>query len=264
MKASLRALVTALTVAATALALLAPIASAGGSTTRAATNGMMGSGTGSWCGGGIWNGAGAWGGTGMWGTGTGAQWLAGNPAALPAWLQLRAAHQRAMRAWDDTYKADLTRPAAQQALQHLWATYWNDMKSFYEHYANGAVWTAPSSGMWGGWDMGDMMGDHDWDAHHMWGTGYGAAWMTSHPGAFSHWLTMRGKQTADVTAWHQRYGADPSSSTAQTALQTMRTHHRTQVKSFYQRHHLRATSSRMRYGVGGWMGLGGMWGGFGW
>ena len=44
----------------------------------------------------------------------------------------------------------------------------------------------------------------------------------------------------------------------------MRAHHRGQVKSFYRNHHLTVTSSRMRDGAGGWMGLGGMWGGFGW
>ena len=47
--------------------------------------------------------------------------------------------------------------------------------------------------MWGGWDEGGMMGHHDWDALHMWGSGYGAAWTTGHPGAFGHWLTMRGQ-----------------------------------------------------------------------
>ena len=105
------------------------------------------------------------------------------------------------------------------------------MKSFYETYANGATWTCPDEGMWGGWDMGGMMGGHDWDAHHMWGTGYGAAWMTNHPGAFGRWLTMRGRHIADVNAWWQHHSADPTSTTAQTALQTMRAHHRTQVKS---------------------------------
>jgi len=37
-----------------------------------------------------------------------------------------------------------------------------------------------------------------------------------------------------------------------------------QVKSFCRQNNLSASSSRMRYGAGGWMGLGGMWGGFGW
>ena len=138
------------------------------------------------------------------------------------------------------------------------------MKAFYEQYANGATWTCPSDTMWGGWDHGGMMGDHDWDAAHMWGTGHGAAWMTSHPGAFGHWLTMRARQTAAATAWQHRYGAHPGSATAQTALHAMRAHQRTQVKAFYLNHHLTATSTRMRDGAGGWMGLGGMWGGFGW
>jgi hypothetical protein len=261
MKAALKALLTALAVAVVAAALLAPIASAGGSTTGAAANGMMGGG---WCGGGIWNGAGAWGGTGMWGTGSGAGWLTDNPVAFQAWLQLKADHIKAMQAWYDAYKAHLTTRAAQQALHDLWAMYWNDMKSFYEQYGGGATWTCPSDDMWGGWEMGGMMGGHEWDAHHMWGTGYGAAWMTSHPGAFGHWLTMRAKQTAAVSAWQQHYKANPGSSAAHTALQAMRAHQRTQLRSFYGRHHLSASSSRMRYGAGGWMGLGGMWGGCGW
>ena len=44
----------------------------------------------------------------------------------------------------------------------------------------------------------------------------------------------------------------------------MRAHHRAQVKTFYTKHHLSVTTARMRDGAGGWMGLGGMWGGFGW
>jgi hypothetical protein len=41
-------------------------------------------------------------------------------------------------------------------------------------------------------------------------------------------------------------------------------HHRASVKAFYTHHHLTVTTTRMRYGAGGWMGLGGMWGGWGW
>ncbi|HEY5386491.1 MAG TPA: hypothetical protein VIL79_01175 [Thermoleophilia bacterium] len=260
---------TALAALALSIAVLVPAAIAAPASPAATAptpQGMMGGGTGggSWCGGGIWNGSGQWGGTGMWGTGYGAGWLAKNPAAFRAWLQLKADHIKAMQTWQDTYKADLTTPAAQQALHGLWTKFWNDMKSFYKQYGNGAVWTCPSDGMWSGWDMGGMMGGHEWDVHHMWGTGYGAAWMTSHRGAFGHWLTMRGHQTADVAAWRQHYNANPGSSAAQTALQTLRAHHRTQVKSFYRHHHLSASTSRMRYGAGGWMGLGGMWGGWGW
>ena len=273
MTGKFKALLTALAVVVLAAALLVPIAGAG------TPGGMMGSPTpspspsstttpghsdGSWCGGGMWSGTGAWGGTGMWGTGSGMSWLTSHPGALKAWLQLKADHIKALQTWQDTYKANLTTPAAQQALHGLWTKFWNGMKSFYEHYGNGAVWTCPSDGMWSGWDMGGMMGGHEWDAHHMWGTGYGAAWMTSHPGAFGHWLTMRDRQTAAVTAWQQHYKANPGSSAAQTALQTMRAQQRAQVKSFYRHHHLAASSSRLRYGAGGWMGLGGMWGGFGW
>src|SRR5450756_726777 len=99
-------------------------------------------------------------------------WLTSNPDALKAWTQLRADHQQAMRTWYDTHKADLITPEAQQAMHDLWTKNWNDMKAFYEQYGGGATWTSPSDGMWGGWDMGGMMGHHDWDAHHMWGTGY--------------------------------------------------------------------------------------------
>jgi hypothetical protein len=223
-------------------------------------------GGGSWCGGGFWNGggSGAWGGTGMWGMGSGMGWLASNPAALQAWLQLRAEHLKALQAWHDTYKGDLTSDAAQQALHDLWTTMWNDMKGLYQQYGNGATWTCPSDGVWGGWETGGMMGSHSWDARHMWGTGYGAAWMMSHPGGLSRWLRMRALQTTAVRAWQLRYRSDVSSSAAQTALRTLTMHNRTQVKSFYRHHGMTATAARMHYGAGGWMGLGGMWGGFGW
>src|SRR5665647_565539 len=219
-----KAVLTALAVVVLATALLVPIAGASGVTSGPAT--MMGDGTGDgWCGGGIWNGDGHWGGTGMWGTGSGAQWLADNPAALEAWLQLKADHQAALQIWRDTYKADLRSPEAQQALHDLWTTFWNDMKAFYEQYGGGATWTCPSDGMWGGWDHDGVMGHHDWDASHMWGTGHGAAWMNGHPRAFGHWLTMRAKQTAAATAWQHRYGDHPGSDAAQAALKNIRAHH---------------------------------------
>ena len=247
-----------LVILALAIALLAPSAMA---TTR---QGMMGGDDGSWCGGGMWDGSGTWGGTGTWGTSFGMKWLTNNPDALQAWLAVRTAHQQALQTWYDTYRADLKSAAAQQALHDLWTTFWSDMKAFYEQYAGGAVWTCPDEGMWGGWDMGGMMGDHDWDAHHMWGTGYGAGWMANHPGAFGSWVTMRTRMVNHMNAWWQQYGDNPSSATAQTALTTLRAHHRAQVKSFYTHHHLTVTTTRMRYGAGGWMGLGGMWGGWGW
>ena len=116
MKISFKGLTTALAVAVVAVALLAPIASAGTPATDAAANGMMG------------GGMGAWGGTGMWGMGSGMQWLTNDPAALEAWLQLRTAHHQAMQTWYDMYKADLTTPEAQQALHDLWTANWNDMQ----------------------------------------------------------------------------------------------------------------------------------------
>lgn len=212
----------------------------------------------------MWSGSGSWGGTGMWGTGSGMSWLASNPDALAAWLQLKADHVAAMQTWLDTYKADLTTSEAQRALHDLWAKTWNDMKAFYEQYAKGAAWTCPSDGMWGGWDNGGMMGQHAWDPSHMWGTGYGASWMTGHPGAFGRWMTMRARHTAAVTAWQQRHAGNLTGSAAQKAMQTMHAHQRAQVRDFYRHHHLTVTKSSMRYGAGGWMGLGGMWGGWGW
>jgi len=274
MKLRLNVFLIALAVAVLSAALLVPIAGASSWGTNSGPGSMMGGGPGSmmgggtgnggWCGGGIWNGTGSWGGTGLWGTGSGMHWLTDNPAAMQAWLQLKADHIKALQTWQDTYKADLTTPAAQQALHDLWVTNWNDMKSFYEHYANGAVWTALSSGMWGGWQMGSMMGGGSWNANHMWGTGYGAAWMMNHPAGVGQWLTMRGRQTTAVNAWLQQHASAPGSPAAQAALGTLHVHQRAQVKHFYQHHHLSATSSHMRYGAGGWMGLGGMWGGFGW
>ena len=263
MKLSFKALLTALAVVALAALLLVPIAGAGPS-------GMMGDGdhdgdhSGDWCGGGVWNGDGHWGGTGMWGTASGAAWLTSNPDALAAWTQLRVDHQQAMQAWHETYKADLKSAAAQQALHDLWTARWNDMKAFYEQYGAGATWTCPSDGMWGGWQGGGMMGGHQWDASHMWGTGHGAAWMANHPRAFGRWLDMRAEQTVHVDRWAERYHERLKSDAAQTALKTMRAHHRAQVKAFYTKHHLSVTTPRLRDGAGGWMGLGGMWGGFGW
>ena len=118
--------------------------------------------------------------------------------------------------------------------------------------------------MWGGWQMGGMMGGYSWNASHMWGAGYGASWMTSHPAGFGQWLTMRARQTTAMHAWRLRYATNLTGTTAQTALQTLRQHDRSQVKAFYRNHHLTVTTARMRYGAGGWMGLGGMWGGCGW
>jgi len=263
MKLSFKALLTALAVVALVALFLVPIAGA-------SPSGMMGDGdhdgdhSGDWCGGGVWNGDGHWGGTGMWGTALGAAWLTSNPDALAAWTQLRADHQLAMQTWYDTYKADLRSPAAQQALHDLWTAHWNDMKAFYEQYGGGAAWTCPSDGMWGGWDKGGMMGGHEWDASHMWGTGHGAAWMTNHPRAFGRWLDMRAEQAAHVDRWAERNHDRLKSDAAQTALKSLRAHHRAQVKTFYAKHHLPVTTARMRDGAGGWMGLGGMWGGFGW
>ena len=261
MKPSHKALLATLAVALLAVTVLVPIAGASGGR----PGGMMGSpspwptmmGTptptpspsptgntwgDSWCGGGLWGGSGSWGGTGMWGTGSGMSWLTSNPDALTAWLQIKADHIAAMQAWYETYKADLTTPGAQQALHDLWTKTWSDMKAFYEQYAKGATWTCPSDGMWGGWTR-----RHDGPPRlgslRMWGTGHGASWMTGHPGAFSHWLTMRAKQAAAVTAWQHRYARNLKSSAAQTAMTTMRAHHRTQVKSFYRNHHLTVTAS---------------------
>jgi len=265
-KAALIALaILALTLGAlTSPALAAGSASGAGPTaagTPPASPGTTGAG---WCGGGMWNGTGSWGGTGMWGTGSGVHWLRDNPAAMQAWLQLRADHVKAMQTWYDTYKADLTTPAAQQALHDLWTTLWNDMKSFYEQYANGATWTCPSDGMWGGWDMGGMMGAHHWDASHMWGNGYGAEWMTGHAAGLGQWLGLRARQTADVTTWMQKHHGALRSTGATKALNHMTAHHRAQIRSFFKQRHLTTSSAMMRYGAGGWMGLGGMWGGWGW
>ena len=212
MRSSVKALLTTLAVALLAVAVLAPVAGAGGSAPGGMTGSpsprptMMGTPTptpspgptgdtwgDSWCGGGTWGGSGSWGGTGMWGTGTGASWLTNDPEAMQAWLQLKADHVAAMQTWYDTYKADLTTPEAQQALHDLWTKNWNDMKAFYEKYGNGAAWTCPASGMWGGWQTGGMMGG-SWDPSHMWGTGYGASWMMSHSNGFGRWLTMRARQ----------------------------------------------------------------------
>ena len=153
---------------------------------------------------------------------------------------------------------------AQQALHDLWVTFWNDMKSFYEEYGDGATWVCPASGMWGGWQTGGMMGGGSWDPSHMWGMGYGASWMTSHPAGFGQWLGMRARQVTAMNDWWQQSGSAPSSPAAQAALKALSAHQRAQVKAFYRHNNLPTTAAWMRYGAGGWMGLGGMWGGFGW
>jgi hypothetical protein len=264
MNAKSRAFVVTLLLAVFVALLLIPTAGAAGTQSApSTTSGMMGGGDGSWCGGGIWDGSGSWGGTGMWGMGFDARWLADHPDALEAWLQLRNDHLAALQAWYDTYKDDLTSTAAQETFHDLWQQYWNDMKAFYEQYGDGAAWTAPSDGMWNGWQMGGgAMGG--WDARHMWGTGYGAGWLTKRPPAFANWLAMRSRHISDANAWWQEHRADPAGTAAQADLQTMRSQHRAQVKSFYTSHGLTVTTARMRAGTGGWMGLGGMWGGWGW
>jgi hypothetical protein len=71
-------------------------------------------------------------------------------------------------------------------------------------------------------------------------------------------------QQTGIASWWKSHSADPTSAASQKALTTMRQHHSAQVKAFFRHHHLRVTATRMRFGAGGWMGLGGMWGGWGW
>jgi hypothetical protein len=259
-------LLTAVAVAAASATLLVPIAGAAARGATGGWDGMRGGGTtsGGWCGGGIWNGSGSWGGTGMWGMGTGMAWLTDNPAAMQAWLRLRADHLAAMQTWYDTYQADPTSPEAQKALHDLWTGFWNDMKSFYEKYGNGATWTSPGAGMWNGWQMGGMMGGGSWNANHMWGSGYGASWMTSHAAGMGQWLAMRSGQMSAMNAWWQQHHSAPASASARGELRTLMARQRTQVRRFFQQHHLSTSSALMNAGAGGWVGLGGMWGGFGW
>ena len=285
MKLKLKVPLTVLAVAALSAAVLAPVAAAGGpgtmmggGTGTGTTPGtadpgtMMGSGTaadpqpgpGTMMGG-TWDGSGAWGATGMWGMmDSGMTWLSDNPAAMQAWLTMRTEHRQDMQAWYDTCKADLTSSAAQQALHDLWTAHWNDMQSFVQKYASGSDWTVPAMGMWNGWQMGDMMNGGSWDPQHMWGTGYGASWMMGDPAGMGQWLTLRGRQMSAANAWMQRYGSAASSPAAQAAMKALSARQRGQVKRFYKQHHLPTSSAMMRAATGGWMGLGGMWGGFGW
>jgi hypothetical protein len=235
-----------------ALVVLVPLAGASSTTP---TQGMMGGpGDDNWCGGGFWDGSGTWGGTGMWGAAFGATWLRNNPAAFDAWLALRADHMTELRAWCGQYKGNLRSPEAQAALQTLWQDHWNDMKAFYQQYADGTSWVCPALGMWGGGMMGGMGGM-------MWGTGYGAGWLMRHPGAFSGWQTLRAKQLGQVQAWWTKYHAHPFSTAAKDALATMRSHHKTQDLTFLKKHNV---SNNTAWSYRGWMGLGGTWGGWGW
>ena len=107
----------------------------------------------SWCGGGMWGGSGSWGGTGMWGTGSGMAWLTNNPDALAAWLQLRTDHHAGAA---DLVRHLQGRPHERRGpagpARPLDRRFWNDMKAFYETVRrNGATWTCPDDGMWGGW-----------------------------------------------------------------------------------------------------------------
>ena len=221
----------------------------GGWPTTGGTGGGTGGGTygpGSWCGGGVWNGNGAWGGTGAWGTSSGAAWLTGHPAAFGAYLDLRIKNIQAMKSWAQQYGRDLTSAAARQALQAIWQQNWTDMKAWYQQYGGGSGWTAPGSGCWGGG---------------MWGSGYGSGWLTSHPAAFADYLDLRLGQVSDMKAWLAQYAGNLSGSAAQTAMQTMRSEHRAEIVKFFKDHGL---TSGARWGYCGWMGLGGMWGGWGW
>ena len=217
--------------------------------------------------GGMWNGTGPWAGTGMWGMGSGTaagmSWLVDDPATLQAWLTLRAEHQAEMQTWFDTYRTDHTSPAAQQALHDLWTAHWNEMMAFSQRYAPGQDWTFPSSDMWSGWMMGSMMSGLSWDPAGMWGAGYGADWMTAHPAGMGRWMALRSRQLADTSAWAQSHGGDLSGPAAQTALTALMARHRAEVRTFYKHSHIAPTRTRMHYGTGGWMGLGGMWGGWG-
>ena len=257
---------TLLLLALLTLSLFAAIGSAapGASTSQAPAAGQPG-GAGATMGGtDTMMGGGMWGGTGMWGMGSGMTWLTGDPVAMQAWLQLRADHLADMQTWYDTYKADLTTPAAQQALHDLWTAHMDEMQSFFAQYASGAGWTPPAMGMWNGWQMGSMMGGTSWNARRMWGSGYGASWMTSNPAGMGQWLAMRGRQMNATNAWMHKYGAAPAGPAARAAAKTLMARQRTQVRRFYRQHHLPTSSAMMRAGAGGWMGLGGMWGGFGW
>lgn len=249
-----------------ALALLAPVAGAmmtqpatgmmgGGST--ATGDGMMGGGdSGTWCAGGIWDGSGStWGGTGMWGTGFGGRWLRDHPAAFSAWLKLRTEHMTELRAWFDQYRGSLGSDAARQALQALWQDHWNDMKAFYQQYANGTTWVCPALTMWGGMG-GGMVGG--WT---MWGTGYGTGWLVKHPAAFAAWQTLRARQVSHVRSWWMKYRSAPYGTAAQNALKAMRARHKAQDLTYMSDHHV---TSGTAWSYRGWMGLGGTWGGFGW
>jgi hypothetical protein len=211
------------------------------------------SGSGSWCGGGLWDGSGAtWGGTGMWGTAFGASWLRDHPAAVDAWLKLRSDNMTEMRTWFDKYRSDLGSPAAQTDLRTLWQDHWNDMKAFYQQYADGTTWVSPALTMWGGGMMGGGM---------MWGTGYGTGWLMKHPAGFAAWQTLRAKQMSDVHGWWMKHRAQPSGAAAQLALTTMRAHHKAQDLTYMRQRHI---SSGSAWSYRGWMGMGGTWGGFGW
>jgi hypothetical protein len=211
---------------------------------------------GGWCAGGFWDGSGTWGGTGMWGTAFGATWLRNHPDAFDAWLKLRSDHMTELRAWFAQYRGDLTSADAQTALQALWQEHWNDMKAFYEQYANGTTWVCPALSMWGGMGGGMMGGDAT-----MWGTGYGSGWLMKHPAAFAGWQTLRTRQISQVRAWWTKYHAHPLSTAAQNALTAMRAHHKTQDLTFMSSHHV---SNNTAWSYRGWMGLGGTWGGRGW
>ncbi len=202
---------------------------------------------GSWCGGGYWNGSGTtWGGTGTWGIGFGGKWLLNHPDAFNAWLDLRTSQLDAIKAWYGQYSSAPFSAAAQTSLRTLWQQNWTDVKAWYQQYASGAAWVCPTAGCWG---------------RAMWGTGFGGGWLLRHPGAFADWIDLRLSTVNDVKAWFAQYSADPFSTTAQMALQTLRTEQRAEVVKFFSDHGI---TLRAKWGCGGWMGLGGMWGGFGW
>jgi hypothetical protein len=104
--------------------------------------------------------------------------------------------------------------------------------------ASGTTWGSGMMGRDGNWCGGGFWngGGSTWGGSGMWGTGYGAQWLRSHPGAFDAWLRLRTDQMTEMRAWFQQYKGDLRSPAAQQALRSLWQDHWNDMKAFYQQY----------------------------
>ncbi len=97
--------------------------------------------------------------------------------------------------------------------------------------------------------------------------GAAAGWcrgLASSPTAWKEMQTLRAQHLADMKAWQQEYGADPTSAAAQAALAKLRAEHINDMLALMKKYGIKAgTSGRSTMMGGSSAGYGGMMGGSG-